>query len=319
MRGITVAVLVEHRDGTVAGPSLESLTLARGLGRPVAVWIGEAPTADAVAALASHGAQEVRHVEVGAAARLPKVRAAAVTAAASDAAVTLMTSTFLNKEVATLVALRTGAGVVVDASGAELVDGRVETEQTVFAATWNVRTRVAAEKAIVALRPNTTQAVPLDAPAAAVVEAIEFAAPETKESLVGVAVVEREEGVPLAEARVVVSGGRGTNGDYALVRELAELLDGAVGATRDATDEGWISHEHMVGQTGTTVTPALYVACGISGAVHHRGGMQASGTIVAVNIDPDAPIFEIADLGIVGDLGDVLPQAIATLKERKGA
>jgi len=127
------------------------------------------------------------------------------------------------------------------------------------------------------------------------------------------------DGVPLAEAPVVVSGGRGTNGDYTLVRELAELLGGAVGASRDATDEGWISHEHMVGQTGTTVTPALYVACGISGAVHHRGGMQASGTIVAVNIDPDAPIFEIADFGVVGDLGDVIPQAIARIKETRGA
>ena len=118
---------------------------------------------------------------------------------------------------------------------------------------------------------------------------------------------QRPEGVPLAEAPVVVSGGRGTGGDYTLVHELADLLGGAVGASRDATDEGWISHEHMVGQTGTTVTPALYVACGISGAVHHRGGMQASGTIVAVNMDPDAPIFEIADFGVVGAVRRAAP------------
>ena len=97
------------------------------------------------------------------------------------------------------------------------------------------------------------------------------------------------------------------------------MLGGAVGASRDATDEGWIGHEHMVGQTGTTVTPALYVACGISGAVHHRGGMQASGTIVAVNLDPEAPIFEIADFGVVGDLNDVLPQAIERLREHKAS
>src|SRR5690606_22566605 len=117
-------------------------------------------------------------------------------------------------------------------------------------------------------------------------------------------------GVPLSEAPVVVSGGRGTGGDYSLIQSFADLLGGAVGASRDATDEGWISHEHMVGQTGTTVTPALYVACGISGAVHHRGVMQASGTIVAINVDPDAPIFEIADFGVVGSLFDVIPQAI---------
>ena len=127
-----------------------------------------------------------------------------------------------------------------------------------------------------------------------------------------------------AASRLVVEedlagfGGRGTGGDYALVRELAELLGSAVGASRDATDEGWISHEHMVGQTGTTVTPALYMACGISGAIHHRGGMQASGTVVAVNMDPDAPIFEICDFGVVGSLFDVLPQAMEKLKEHRG-
>ncbi|MDN4471796.1 electron transfer flavoprotein subunit alpha/FixB family protein [Demequina zhanjiangensis] len=319
MSGNTVAVLVEHRDGVVAQPTLENLTLARSLGEPVAVWLGEPPSDEASATLGAYGAGAVRVVELGAAGRLPKVRAAAVGAATPDAPVVLMTSTFLNKEVATLLALETGAGVVVDASGAELADGRVETEQTVFAATWNIRTRVVSERAIVALRPNTTQATEVDGAGAATVETVVFEAPEVPERLVAVSAVEREEGVPLAEARVVVSGGRGTNGDYALVRDLADVLGGAVGATRDATDEGWISHEHMVGQTGTTVTPALYVACGISGAVHHRGGMQASGTIVAVNIDPDAPIFEIADLGIVGDLNDVLPQAIATLQEHKGA
>jgi len=319
MSALTVAVLVEHRDGVVAQPTLENLTLARTLGRVVAVWIGDEPGDEAASSLAAYGAEEVRRVEVGPAARLPKVRAAALGAASTDADIVLATSTFLNKEVATLLALETGAGVVVDASGAAIVDGKVETEQTVFAATWNVRTRIVSDRAIVALRPNTTQAVALEVPAAGVVEKIAFEAPETPETLVGFAAVEREEGVPLEEARVVVSGGRGTNGDYALIRELADVLGGAVGATRDATDEGWISHEHMVGQTGTTVTPALYIGCGISGAVHHRGGMQASGTIVAVNIDPDAPIFEIADLGIVGDLNDVLPQAIATLRGHKGA
>ncbi|WP_084127526.1 electron transfer flavoprotein subunit alpha/FixB family protein [Demequina sp. NBRC 110054] len=319
MSAMTVAVLVEHRDGQVAGPTLENLTLARALGRPVAVWIGEEPGDDAVASLASHGAEEVRWVELGGTARLPKVRAAALGAASTDARTVLVTSTFLNKELAALLALQTGAGVVVDASGAQIVEGKVQTEQTVFAATWNVTTRIVSDDAIVALRPNTTQAAPADAPAAGAVAKVAFEEPETLEILVHVDPVERPEGVPLSEARVVVSGGRGTNGDYTLVRELAEVLGGAVGATRDATDEGWISHEHMVGQTGTTVTPALYVGCGISGAVHHRGGMQASGTIVAVNLDPDAPIFEIADLGVVGDLNDVLPQAIARLKERQGS
>jgi electron transfer flavoprotein alpha subunit len=312
---IVVAVLIEQRAGVVSRPALEALTLARTLGVPVAVWAGTSPSSDAVAQLAEYGATEVRVVpEV----RVASAAAVALGAATADAAVVLATSTFVNKEVLTRLAVATGAGMVVDAAGVELVDGAVETTQTVFAATWNVRTRIGTDKAIVAVRPNTTQAVPADVAAAATVVAMEVELPPSREVVTSLETVPAPEGVPLAEAPVVVSGGRGTSGDYSLVKELAEVLGGAVGASRDATDEGWIGHEHMVGQTGTTVTPALYVACGISGAVHHRGGMQASGTIVAVNIDPEAPIFEICDFGVVGDLNDVLPQAIAALRAHRG-
>ena len=312
-----VAVLVERHGDHVAGPTLEALTLGRSLGDVVAVWLGGSPSEESVALLGSYGASEVRVVE--AEVRVAAAAAAALEAAVGDAEVLLVVSTFVNKEVVTRLALSTGAGVVVDAAGAEIVDGRVETFQTVFAATWNVRTRIVSERAIVSLRPNTTLAVPVESALDPAIVAVPFEAPTTREAVVRVEAVEASDAVPLAEAPVVVSGGRGTGGDYALVRELAELLGGAVGASRDATDEGWISHEHMVGQTGTTVTPALYVACGISGAVHHRGGMQASGVIVAVNLDPDAPIFEIADFGVVGSLFDVLPQAIARIRERRGA
>jgi len=112
----------------------------------------------------------------------------------------------------------------------------------------------------------------------------------------------------------VVVGGRGTQGDFSAVEDLADALGAAVGATRDATDEGWMPHEVMVGQTGVTISPRLYVGAGVSGAVHHRGGMQASGLVVAVNNDPDAPIFEFADFGVVGDLFEVLPQAAAEIR-----
>ncbi len=315
---MTVAVLVEHRGDQVAAPTLEILTLARSLGTPVAVWLGGTPSADAVALLGRYGATEVRHGDAGDAGRLPEVAAALLEEASADAATVLMVSTFVNKETATRLALATGAGMVVDAAGAALVDGHIETDQTVFAATWNVRTRIETDKAIVGLRPNTTQAV--EAGPSAHPALVEIAAdlPATAVTVTAIEHVAQDEGVPLAEAPVVVSGGRGTNGDYTLIREFAELLGGAVGASRDATDEGWISHEHMVGQTGTTVTPALYVACGISGAVHHRGGMQASGTVVAINLDPDAPIFEISDFGVVGSLFDVIPQAIETIKAHRG-
>ncbi len=313
-----VAVLVEQRGGAVGRPTLEALTLARTLGEPVAVWLGEAPSADAAAQLGAYGAAEVRVAALAAEdAASPVKAAAAVAAAMGEAPVLVMISTFVNKEIAARLALATGAGVVVDAAGAELVDGHVETLQTVFAATWNVRTRIATDRAIVGVRPNTTTAAPAATPGAATVVPVDIALPEARETIVKREPV-AQEGVPLAEAPVVVSGGRGTEGDYSLVFELAELLGGAVGASRDATDEGWISHEHMVGQTGTTVTPSLYVACGISGAIHHRGGMQASGTIVSINTDPDAPIFEISDFGVVGDLKTVLSQAIEALKKHRG-
>ena len=122
----------------------------------------------------------------------------------------------------------------------------------------------------------------------------------------------------LGSASIVVVGGRGTEGDFSVVEELADVLGGAVGATRVATDEGWIGHDAQIGQTGVTIAPRLYVGVGVSGAVHHRGGMQASGTIVAINSDPDAPIFEIADFGVVGDLFTVLPQAVAEIRRLKG-
>lgn len=320
-----IAVLVELRNGAVAHPTLEALTLARSLGAPVAVWLGTEPEADAVAQLAEYGAAEVRVAAIGAEARYPAKAAAAIAAATEDAKLLLVVSTFLNKEVVTRLAVTTGAGVVVDAAGAQIVDGQVEAIQTVFAATWNIRTRITGDsdgaglKAIVGIRPNTTTASAADAPGEASIVPVAVELPATRETITAVEPTAPLHGVPLAEAPVVVSGGRGTGGDYTLVKEFAELLGGAVGASRDATDEGWISHDHMVGQTGTTVTPALYVACGISGAVHHRGGMQASGTVVAINLDPDAPIFEICDFGVVGSLFDVLPQAIDAIKAHRSA
>ncbi len=319
MSDATVAVLVERRGAHVAQPTLEALTLARTLGRPVAVWLGDEPPAAGIEELARYGAEEVRFAVAGDELRLPTAAAAALEAAAADASVVVVVSTFANKEIATRLALKNGAGMVVDTAGAEWVEGRLETIQTVFAATWNVRTRINAERAIVGVRPNTTQAAVAQTPGAGTLVAVDVEVPPTRETIVAVTPQAAADGVPLSEASVVVSGGRGTRGDYTLVRELADILGGAVGASRDATDEGWIGHEHMVGQTGTTVTPALYVACGISGAVHHRGGMQASGTIVAINIDPEAPIFEIADFGVVGDLNDVLPQAIERLREHRAS
>jgi electron transfer flavoprotein alpha subunit len=121
----------------------------------------------------------------------------------------------------------------------------------------------------------------------------------------------------LTEASIIVSGGRGTDGNFGPLEEFADLLGAAIGASRVATDSGWIPHSYQVGQTGKTVSPQLYVACGISGAIQHKAGMQTSKNIVVINKDPEAPLFEVADFGIVGDLFTVLAQATAELKELK--
>ncbi|HEY5518752.1 MAG TPA: electron transfer flavoprotein subunit alpha/FixB family protein, partial [Cellulomonas sp.] len=254
--------------------------------------------------------------------RLTPVAAEAMTAVAVEqaASLVLLTSTFENKEIAARVGAATGAGVVVDAGGVAVTGGRVVADKTVFAGTWNTRCAITTALAVVALKPNSVQAEPADIPTTPEVVVVDVV---VSDRALAVTLVERTErpasGRPeLGGAQVVVAGGRGTEGDFSPLEELADLLGGAVGATRVATDEGWIGHDAQIGQTGVTIAPRLYVGAGVSGAVHHRGGMQAAGTIVAVNSDPEAPIFEIADFGVVGDLFTVLPQAAAELRRLKG-
>jgi len=322
-----VLVLLDHTtDGTLRPAVLELLTLARGLAPDAVVegaWIGGDPVT-ALTALGDQGVVAVHHVDIGAAdPHLTPVVAEALAAvvAATGARLVLGVSSFENKEIAARLGVATGAGVVTDAVGLELDDdGAAVADKTVFAGTWSTRCVVTAPIAVVLLKANAAQVEPASLVTAPSVvrHAVEVPAGALRQRL-----VERTEraasGRPdLGSAQVVVVGGRGTNGDFGPVEELADLLGGAVGATRVATDEGWIDREAQVGQTGVTVAPRLYVGVGVSGAVHHRGGMQSAGTIVAVNSDPEAPIFEIADLGIVGDLFVVLPQAIDELRRLRG-
>ncbi len=314
-----VLVLVEQHDGTPRASAAELLTAARGLGEPQAVWLGDTPGSEPLAELAAYGATVVHTVPVPSAeAALPDSVALAVAglATATGADVVLLASGFATKELAARFARATGAALMVDASAVERDDdGRVVTTQQAFAASWTLRSAAVVDRAVVTVRSNAVRAVPVG----------ESATPELRVGAPAVAadprvrVVERtarpaSERPDVGEAQVVVVGGRGTQGDYSAVEDLADALGGAVGATRDATDEGWMPHDVMVGQTGQTISPRLYVGAGVSGAIHHRGGMQASGTIVAVNADPDAPIFEFADFGVVGDLFDVLPQAAAEIR-----
>ena len=319
-----VLVLLEHDSNGVLRPAvLELLTIGRNLGALHGAWVGAAVPDAELARLGEFGVSAVHHVDVGTAdARLTPVLAEALTALAIEVAASalLLTSSFENKEAAARVGVATGAGVVVDGSGAEVVGGRVVVDKTVLAGEWTTRCAVRTPLAVVALKANAVQAEPVDGGAvpqtvAHVVEVSDRARRTT--------VLDHTERAPsgrpsLGEAQVVVVGGRGTDGDFSAVEALADALGGAVGATRVATDEGWIGHDAQIGQTGVTISPRLYIGAGVSGAVHHRGGMQSSGTIVAVNADPEAPIFEIADLGIVGDLFTVLPQATEEIRRLKG-
>lgn len=318
-----VLVVLDHTDDGVLRPAVaELVTLGREVGPVHGVWVGAAgPSEQVLAELGRLGVPNLHVVTVAPAhPRLTPVvgeAVAAVVASVQPRAV-LLSSTFENKEVAARLGVLTGAGVVVDITSLDTT-GPLAASKAVFAGTWTTRCAVRTPMAVLAVKPHAVEVAPAEPTTVVVVEHEVTVSPVAA----AVRLEERTERPPsdrpdLGAAQVVVVGGRGTDGDFGPVEELADVLGGAVGATRVATDEGWISPDAQIGQTGVTVAPRLYVGAGVSGAVHHRGGMQSAGTIVAVNNDPEAPIFEIADLGIVGDLFTVLPQATAEIRRLRG-
>ncbi len=315
-----VLVLVDHVDGTVRKTTLELLTIAARLGEPSAVFLGSG--LDQVReTLGEYGAAVVYSLDSSDLADYlvaPKAEVLAQLVKQSSPAAVLIASDSEGKEVAARLAVKTGSGLITDAIDVQAGDGGPVTTQSVFAGSYTVQAKVTTGTPIITVKPNS--AAPQANSTTPEDRTIDITLSDAAKSA---RITERKprekSGRPeLTEAAIVVSGGRGTGGDFGPVESFADSLGAAVGASRAAVDAGWYPHANQVGQTGKTVSPQLYVACGISGAIQHRAGMQTSKTIVAVNKDAEAPIFELADFGVVGDLFAVLPAATTEITAAKG-
>ena len=314
-----ILVLAEHVDDDVKKVTLELITLARRFGEPSVVWTG--PGAEqAQARCAEYGAAKIYVADDAVFDDYVVAPAAALLAqlvAEKSPALVLLAGNAQGKEVAGRLAVKIDSGVLTDAVDLTPGEAGPVAEQSVFGGATIVHSRVRRGTPIVAMRPNAVAPVP--SPGAAELSPVSLASEVSGAKVTGRVVAERGERPDLTEASIVVSGGRGTGGaeGFGVIEQLADSLGAAVGASRAVTDAGWYPHQFQVGQTGKTVSPQLYVAVGISGAIQHRAGMQTSKTIIAVNKDPEAPIFELADFGVVGDLFTVVPQLLEEIEKRK--
>ncbi|ABK73592.1 electron transfer flavoprotein, alpha subunit [Mycolicibacterium smegmatis MC2 155] len=313
-------MLVEHADGALKKVSAELLTAARALGEPSAVVVGKPGTAAGLTdGLKAAGAAKIYVAEsddVENYLLTPYVDVLAALAESAAPAGVIIAANADGKEIAGRLAARIGSGLLVDVI--EVKEGGVGVH-SIFGGAFTVDAQVTSETPVITVRPGSVEAVPADGAG----EVVNVEVPAQAEN--ATRITKREPAVAgdrpeLTEASVVVAGGRGVGSaeNFKIVEELADSLGGAVGASRAAVDSGYYPGQFQVGQTGKTVSPQLYIALGISGAIQHRAGMQTSKTIVAVNKDEEAPIFEIADLGIVGDLFKVSPQLTEAVKARKG-
>ncbi|WP_431232882.1 electron transfer flavoprotein subunit alpha/FixB family protein [Mycolicibacterium psychrotolerans] len=315
-----VLVLVEHAEGAVKKVTAELITAARALGEPSAVVIGAPGTAaPLVDDLKAAGAAKIYVAESDDAAGYlitPFVDVLASLVESATPAAVLLAANADGKEIGGRLAARTGAGVLSDV--VEVKEGG-KAIHSIFGGAFTVEAQANGDAPVITLRPGAVDA----APEAGAGEQVTVEVPAQAET--ATKITKREPAVAgdrpeLTEASVVVSGGRGVGSadKFSVVEDLADSLGGAVGASRAAVDSGYYPGQFQVGQTGKTVSPQLYIALGISGAIQHRAGMQTSKTIIAVNKDEEAPIFEIADYGIVGDLFNVTPQLTDAVKSRKG-
>ncbi|MCB1286642.1 MAG: electron transfer flavoprotein subunit alpha/FixB family protein [Mycobacterium sp.] len=315
-----VLVLVEHSEGAVKKVTAELLTAARALGEPSAVVIGAPGTAaPLVEDLKAAGAAKIYVAESAEAESVlitPYVDVLANLSESAAPAAVLLAATAEGKEIGGRLAARIGSGILSDVI--DVKPGGIGVH-SVFGGAYTVEAKAEGDVPVVTVRPGAVEPVP----AAGAGEQVNVEVPAAAENAVRITArqpAQKSARPELTEAAVVIAGGRGVGSaeNFKVVEDLADAIGGAVGASRAAVDSGYYEGQFQIGQTGKTVAPRLYVALGISGAIQHRAGMQTSKTIVAVNKDEEAPIFEISDLGIVGDLFTVAPQLTEAVKARKG-
>ncbi len=311
-----VLVLVDHLQGEIKKATYELLTAARTLGEPSAVVVGAAGTASKLAdGLKAHGAAKIYVAETDSDAFLTaEVDVLAALIEAKSPAAVLITVSADGKEIAGRLAVRTSSALLGDVVGLSS-EG---VTHSVFGGAFIAESKSNTDHPVITMRPG---AVEIEAaPGAGAEEAVEVPTASGRSATVtGREPITGGDRPELTEASLIVSGGRGVGSadDFGVVEGLADSLGAAVGASRAAVDSGYYPHQFQVGQTGKTVSPQLYIALGISGAIQHRAGMQTSKMIIAVNKDSEAPIFEIADFGVVGDLFKVAPQLMDEITKRK--
>ncbi len=312
-----VWVFVQEDNAKPSTLGLELLTKARNLGNVTAIYLGHGDD-EAVASLGDHGASTVLVADAGdALPSAPVATALAERAAADNPDLILFGQAYTDRDVAGRIAAELGVGVLSNASDVRLVDDGVETDHEIFGGSQIATAHAAGSPSIVLIRPKsfTPEAGAGNTPD---VSSLELGDGGSSAAKITESHIEEREGPQLGDAAVVISGGRGlgTAEGFDLVETLGKQLGAATGATRAIVDAGWVPYAKQVGQTGKTVKPDIYIAAGISGAMQHLVGMKDSKTIIAINKDPDAPIFSVADLGIVGDVHQVLPKLIEALEGR---
>jgi electron transfer flavoprotein alpha subunit len=312
-----VLVFTETKDGKLKKVSREALSIGRRLAEAAGGdLVAFAADASAAADAGKYGAKKVYVAELGHYSTEPYTAALAQVVSEVQPSIVLFGGTSDGRDLAPRLAARLDAGVASDVDRLEWTDGKLRARRPVYSGKAFATVEVTGTPAIATTRPNAfppeeagggaAEVVSVSAPADNRVKVVETKEPEAGE-------------LSLAEADIIVSGGRGLKeaANFSYIRDLAHAINGAVGASRAVVDAGWIDHQHQVGQTGRVVSPNLYIAAGVSGAIQHLAGMSSSKHIVAINKDPEAPIFRIADLGVVGDLFQILPALTEEVKKAK--